>query len=225
MTDELIMLLSTDWFLPYWNEIGITIVDEKKIGIREGCREIVHQILNGADSLFMIDFSDQRRQKTDAKFRALLQTWDAAAEVSDTWKEWANLSHEELTKAWACSHLNLKLSSGDVPEGCLHLDPDVRAEVIRTWEKYALKSSRFRDVSLGSKTEWDIHIGKLFGKPNLLPSQLRKVLLDHRLRGFWADIRERLTSQQLQELGMWYRSMIKITFQQNQSDLIPPYIN
>jgi hypothetical protein len=225
MIDELIMLLSTDWFLPYWNEIGITIVDEKKIGIQVGCRELVKQILHGADSLFLMDFSEERRQDTDAKFRSLLQTWDAETEVSATWKEWANLSHEELTKAWACSHLNLKLSSGDVSEGTLHLEFAVRTEVVRTWEKFALKPSRFRDISLSSRTEWDVYVGKLFGKPHTLASQLRKVLLDHRLRAFWADISERLTSQQLQELISWYRSMIKSTFQQDRPDLIPSYIS
>ena len=34
MTDYLVLLLSTDWFLPYWTQIGIDIAEDKKVGIQ-----------------------------------------------------------------------------------------------------------------------------------------------------------------------------------------------
>ena len=225
MTDQLIMLLSTDWFFPYWAEIGIVIREDKRIGIQQGCRELVRRILHGASSLFLIDFSLERRKETDFGFLALLRACDAESEVLATWEEWAKLTHEELSKSWTCSHLNQRLSVGDVPTGIPPLDATVRREVIELWNKYAVKPSLFRDVSKNSTTDWDVYIRSLSGKPEFLPSQLRKVLLSQRLRPFWANVRERLTPPQIQQLVRWYQAMITSLFRQDRPDLIPSYIS
>ena len=82
----------------------------------------------------------------------------------------------------------------------------------------------FEDICLSSKTEWDIRTQKMLNSPKTLKNQLWRVLLDHRLRAFWADLRERLNPQQLQQLTSWYRAMIKITSKDDRPVPLPSYM-
>ncbi len=97
IVDYFILLLSTDWFLPHWPEIGIDVAEPKKVGLQQGCREIAKQVLGGADNYFLAGFSEECSQETHAMFLALLRRWNAEPEMWATWNEWANLSHQKLT--------------------------------------------------------------------------------------------------------------------------------
>ncbi len=225
MIDYLIMLLSTDWFLPHWEEIGIETTEAKKAGIQQGCREILDQIVDGADSFFLSDFSEEREQETNSRFLALLRTWDAEPEVSATWKEWANLSHNELTAVVVCALLNREVSSADATGSTPDLDLAIRAEVIEAWGKHALKASAFHAICLNSETEWDIRTQHLLSSPKTLANQLWRVVLDRRLRAFWANLSERLTPGQIQQLVSWYRLRAKSTCGEDRPHPIPSYIS
>jgi YqeY-like protein len=224
MTDLLIMLLSTDWFLPYWTEIGIDFAEDKRIRIQQGCREILEEILHGADSYFLAEFSERRKQATESRFIALLRRYEAEREVSAALKEWGNMSHRELTAVWECASLNRLIPSADGSGAVPYLELPIRAEVVKTWEAHALDPAVFENICLSSKTEWDIRTQKLLVSPKTLKNQLWIVLLDHRLRAFWADLRERLTPQQLQQLTSWYRAMIKITSKDDRPVVLPFYM-
>jgi hypothetical protein len=225
MTDDLIMLLSTDWFLPHWADIGIDLAEDRRIGIQQGCRQIINQILNGAESLFYCNFSEERKEETRSKFLELLRAWNAEAEVTATYQEWLGLSRPDLNAAWTCSHLNQKISLGDIPIDIPELDREVRAAVLKVWDQYALKPSTFRDICLNSKTEWDAYTRTALGEPSSLASQLHRVLLDHRLREFWIHLSQSLTSHQLQDLVSWYRLMIRSMSHEDRPDLIPSYFS
>jgi hypothetical protein len=110
--------------------------------------------------------------------------------------------------------------SGAVP----YLEFPIRAEVVKAWEKHAVKATVFQDICLGYKTEWDIRTRRLLVSPKTLVNQLWRVLLDHRLRAFGADLRERLTPAQLLELASWYRARIKGTSQEDSPIPFPSYI-
>ena len=225
MTDFLILLLSTDWFLPYWTQIGIDIAEDKKVGIQRGCRHIIDEILNGADSLYLASFSEERKQATGAKFFAVLRQWQVERELAATCNEWRNLSHRELTAVVECAMLNAQVPSADGSGDVPFLEFAIRAEVVNAWETYSLKASVFRDICLNSKTDWDLRTQKMLSSPRTLVNQLWRVLLDHRLRAFWADLRERLTPQQLQDLVAWYRALVKSKSQEDRPDLVPSYMS
>ena len=63
-SDDLVMLLSTDWFLPYWFVLGIGAEDERKVCVKEGCRKIVKQIMSGAREYWHVSFSEERISET-----------------------------------------------------------------------------------------------------------------------------------------------------------------
>ena len=56
--DRLVMLLSADWFVPYWQLIGIFTDNKRKSLLRDECREIVPQIMSGATQYWYTDFSE-----------------------------------------------------------------------------------------------------------------------------------------------------------------------
>ena len=225
MIDFLIMLLSTDWFLPYWGEIGINIGETKQLALQQGCREIVNEMLDGKENIFLSDCSEERKQATSSKFLALMQKCDAALEMAATWTEWASLSHEELTAVVLCSLLNREATSADSANGAPPLDFVLRAEVAKTWEAYALSPSIFRDICLSSTTEWDIRTRHVLSSPRALVNQLWSVLLNGRLRAFWADIRDRLTAGQVQDLVAWYRTMIKSRLKEDRPVRLPSFMS
>ncbi len=225
MTEYLVLLLSTDWFLPYWTEIGIDIDEGKKAGIQQGCRQIIDQIAAGDNSTFVRSFSGHHRQEAESKFLTLLRRWEAEPEVSATFREWENLSHRELTAVVECATLNAEVPSADGSGNVPYLEFAIRAEVVKAWETHSLKASVFRDICLSSKTAWDLRTQKLLTSPRTLVNQLWRVLLDHRFRAFWTDLQKRLTSQQRQELVSWYRAMVKAKAHDDRPDLIPSYIS
>jgi hypothetical protein len=224
MTDYLVLLLSTDWFLPYWTEIGIDITDDKKVGIQQGCRQMIDEILDGADSFYLASFSEERKHLTESKLLALLRQWEAEREMTATCDEWENLSHGELTAVVECAMLNAEVPSADGSGNVPYLEFAIRAEVVKAWEAHSLKASVFRDICLSSKTTWDLRTQKLLSSPRTLVNQLWRVLLDDRFRAFWTDLQRRLTSQQIQELVSWYREMVKAKAHEDRPDLIPSYI-
>jgi hypothetical protein len=224
MADSLIMLLSTDWFLPYWAEIGIKTSEEKKSCVQQGCRKIVAQILGDNESKFMSDFSDERMRETEARLLALIQNCGAELELSETCKEWANLSNQERNAAWNCARSNSQLRLGAVSENGPVLDTSIRSEVGRIWEQYHVEAYAFRDICLHSKTDWDMYAQIAWNGPTVLVGQLQSVLQYRRLREFWNQLRQRLTVQQLDQLVSWYRAMIDFRLHDDRPDLIPSYM-
>jgi hypothetical protein len=224
MTEFLIFALSTDWFLPYWEEIGIFIAGDKKVCIQQGCRQIVDHLAGGDDTTFMLSFTEGDRHKAHSEVVSLSRKCDAEPEISSTVEEWRNLSSEELTAVVQCAGLNSLIPSVDASVDLPHLEFGIRAKVVRAWEPHKLDASVFRDVCLNSKTEWDLRMRGLLSIPRTLPNQLWRVLLNRRFRAFWADVQECLSPQQVQELVSWYRAVIKAKTHQERPDLIPSFI-
>src|SRR3954452_1499624 len=91
--DNVAMLLSSDWFFPYWSSIGIFTEDKRKSVLREGCREIVRQIIGDATQYWHINFSVARVNETRAMLDALLKRCDL--EVVNTNRITSLISRED----------------------------------------------------------------------------------------------------------------------------------
>jgi hypothetical protein len=223
MTDELILLLSTDWFLPHWSEIGIDIAEAKKLAIQLGCRKIIDEILEGAESFFLCDFSEERIQETKGEFLELLRRCDAVVESSAAFDMWANLTHRESTSAVMVSSLNREVDSTEESGRGPQLPSHIRTEVKNTWDTYALDPTIFREVCLNSETVWDVRAQRLLNSPQSLVNQLWSFLLGRRVRSFWEKLRERLTREELMELVSWYCAKAKSIGADNWPGPLVPY--
>src|ERR1700688_3261522 len=71
MVDHAAMLLSTDWFVPYWTVIGLE-ADKQKECLQNGCRDIVRQVVGRARD-YLTDFSDDRVERTRNDLRLLVR--------------------------------------------------------------------------------------------------------------------------------------------------------
>src|SRR6516162_11289086 len=72
MADKAAMLLSTDWFGPYWSVIGIE-ADNAKVCIQNGCRDIVRGFVGDAGDYYLINFSHDRIEGTREDLRLLIR--------------------------------------------------------------------------------------------------------------------------------------------------------
>jgi hypothetical protein len=225
LTDYLIMLLSTDWFLPYWAEIGIHIEDQsKRFRVQQGCRGILDQILAGSKNYYERQDSPDRKRETASEILTLLRDCNAEAEMSEANEEWANLSHEKLLPSFTCWGHTIDLSQGRIQESGVSLSAPIKENVVKTWEECQMNEPSFPDICLKSKSTWDTYTQTLLTSPKTLANILDSVLLERKFRSFWARLGQLLTRQQLQELAAWYRAMTRATLHTDRPDLIPTYM-
>lgn len=62
------MLLSTDWFIPYWSTFGLVFSESEQQMVREVSRKVTKELLKGADTYWGASFSDVRISATRHSF-------------------------------------------------------------------------------------------------------------------------------------------------------------
>lgn len=224
MTDELIILLSTSWFLPYWKRIGIEISDTGKHCVLDGCRRIVSRMIGDADRMYQVDFTERRRHETDSGFRTLLQECAAGWELSAAHEEWGNRTDKDNYKTWNWFHLNQIICSRRIPGEYPALAAEIRCPVIDSWTLFEFEASDIRNACTDSPDAWDRRIHSTMGGAEVLYDALMNVLRDRTLRAFWNQLRTNLTEQQLHDLIAWYRAVTVIMTRGERPDLLPPYV-
>lgn len=224
MTDYLIMLLSTDWFLSLWPEIGIVVTDSMENGIQEGCRTIVRSFMDGKEEYYDIDFSDKRRDETDSMFVELLERTGTKEAVSATLSDWTGRPRDVLSTERMLRMLTRELQLNDSWDSGPHLDTSIRSEVVKARVNNLLDPGCFEKMSLESPSAWDVYIRRIFGdQPTSLSDNLAPFIRERRLRALWHRLSERLSLEQMQLLIAWSRAKAKLYG--TSTDPIPYYIN
>jgi hypothetical protein len=219
--DSLVMLLSTDWFKPYWVAIGINLDESKKGLMQEGCREVVSQILSGATEYWLTSFSDERREETRAMFESLAKKSGAEEAVAETAKEWFEMFDEDLKAGSLFEILTGDLLSDNVIEDGPLPCSDIRAVVARAREEQDFTEIDFNKLCTSSKSSWDRYMREL--TPELPTSLSDTLLIFLRTRSFkalWTSIEGKLTPEQREELTSWYRAAAKLRAKR---DIAPSY--
>lgn len=207
------MLMSTDWFFPYWKLVGIDV--PKKGEFQVGCREIVRGFMKQTTSYYNIDFSEERSKSTRRAFRELSASLGFdVGESSSGWKlELASGDdrHQLETAAWLFRRVRERLlADGD-------LDKKIR-EVLQGVNTSRSSIPNFGHLCLESRSKWDAYIRSLtpdlpesladWVKVGLLPSlDLSQVL-------------ERLDSTQRRVLGQKFKAAVK---QITEGEVIDPF--
>lgn len=225
MTDELIILLSTDWFLPYWQRIGVDLVETNKSCIQQGCRRIVSQMVGNADRMYQVDFSEQRKIETDASFGALLLECVSEGELMAAREEWGSRTDKDNRATWNWFYLNQTICSPRVEERFPTLASDIRSCVSDIWRLYDFREADIQGACSSSTTDWDVRIHSILGGAATLFGLVNHVLRDHRLQAFWNQLLGRLTPEQLGNLLFWYRETTALVTRGEQPDLIPSFVN
>ena len=155
--DTLVMLLSTDWFLPYWSTIGIE-AKKRKDCIQQGCREIVRHMIAGAEEYYLISFSEDRVNATREALQALAAkcgldsaSSERIAELSAPRPE----RHWQETTAWLLTVALDELLQDD------QLEASIKATLQRAKANFSFDDLDFEQLCMNSRSQWDAYIRQL----------------------------------------------------------------
>src|ERR1700720_316506 len=164
--DDLIMLLSADWFRPYWSSVGLLIEPEATICLQQGCRDIVKEMIGRAKEYYHIDFSDERLERTESKFWELLRSCKAGPNARNRISALIGGEHSsKLDEATSCLLVMVteQLIGNSIPEAD-SLSPIILM-VIRGiaggWCEPEKLTLNFADLCGSSTSAWDEYLRAL----------------------------------------------------------------
>ena len=205
--DQVVMLLSADWFAPYWHLIGIFAEDKKGSRLRKGCREIVRQIIGSATQYWHTNFSEARVKETRAMLDALIKRCDLE-EV--TVNRIAGLISREDSPVdngtrWLIVMMTEQLLDRSVNA---HLHPATTEGLREKWSQLQnLDDFDFQAYCLNSASTWDRYLRNTTPDlPGMLADYVSAIASDSKFDVLWAFINVKLTAKQKHELLSWYRS-------------------
>jgi hypothetical protein len=205
--DKVVMLLSSDWFFPHWHLIGIFTNDKKKSLFREGCREIVRQIIGSASQYWHTNFSVARVKETRAMLDSLVKRCDLE-EVS------ANRINGLISRddspvddgtRWLIVMMTEQLLDRSVDT---HLHSATTEGIREKWNQLQnLDDIDFQAFCLNSTSTWDRYLRNATPDlPGMLADYVSAIASDSKFDVLWGFINMRLTVKQRHELLSWYRS-------------------
>jgi len=205
--DKVVMLLSADWFFPHWHLIGIFTNDKKKSLFREGCREIVRQIMSTATQYWRTNFSVARVKESRAMLDALLKRCDL--EEMTARRITGLISREDSPvddgTRWLIVCMTEQLLNGSVAA-----PPDIAIiEGLRraSGEWQNLDEIDFEGLCLNSVRMWDRYLRDATPDlPAMLADYVSAIASDSKFELLWGFINANLTAKQRHELLSWYRS-------------------
>src|SRR5260221_5029097 len=216
-----IMLLSTDWFWPFWSEIGLDLVTATKARVQVGCREIVRTVIgrkatNEEGEFEYIDWSESCELQAKSRFEQLVESVEARTAFSIAMKTWIGQNIDDHMGAT----MILRLFTHELIEGAgtrTNPVPDfpIRAVVTGAMVDYDIDPAGFEAISTKSTTIWDQYLRSLFDAiPDQVPPTALATYLDpavriHRARMLWSRIREKLSVKQRHDLLSWYYALAK----------------
>jgi hypothetical protein len=204
MVDHAAMLLSTDWFAPYWTVIGLE-ADEQKQCLQNGCRDIVRQLVGRARDYYLIDFSDDRIERTRDDLLSLVRHCKLGKAAATRVEELAahKSGRDQLGKtAWLFRNLHDELVNDQT------LDQQIRTALTRSHSKLSFASElNFEEICLRSSTAWDAYIRNL--TPELPASLAHLVSTDLLAIAELSDVLKQLTNDQRKHLHARFRVAAK----------------
>lgn len=200
--DKTVMLLSTDWFLPYWCLIGIES-DKEKQCFQNGCREIVLQLISDASDYYLVNFSAERLDRTRQSLRGLSRRCKLVPAALIALEELlANRSdRDQLQKtAWLFRSLHEEILADR------EVEPSTKTVLAHIRSKFAFADDLpLEQICLQSTTSWDQYIRSLTPE---LPASLAHLVSTSLLS--IAELRELLSvlrPKEREQLHMRFRAL------------------
>src|SRR5712691_4459739 len=204
--DKLIMLLSTDWFMPHWRVIGIHLAERPKVCVQQGCRDIVRRIMSERAEYYHVEFSAARVDATWSTFDNLLKECEAEREiiVDSLLADKSDTLLDDGTE-WLITVLTERLLNDRATN-----EPELDSEVLALLGglRSVLAGRRgidFSKLCLGSDSEWDKYTRSVTPEiPSMLGHEVSAILTRNDFGAIWNFINSRLTDAQKRKLLDWY---------------------
>ena len=210
-SDQLIMLLSADWFFCYWPAIGISADERTRLFLAHGCRDIVRQIVFGVEEYWLTSFSKGRIQQTQSSFHNLLSAsglQQSTLNKIDLLLSGRTESNLDEKTAWLLGSIAEMLAADSLGTQAEHLAPHIKATVIEAWKRNNASSVDFESLSLKSDSGWDQYLRTLMPDlPTYLADYASSVVAGQSLDALWNVITANLGSRQTEQLIDWFASV------------------
>ena len=205
--DKLVMLLSSDWFFPYWDLIGIFTNNKRKSLLSEGCREIVRQIMSTATQYWHTNFSEARVKETRAMLDALIKRCDLEQVNANRIASLISTedSHVDEGTRWLIVCMTEQLLDGTATAP---LDVAITEGLRRVGdERINLDEIDLKECCLNSPSTWDRYLRNATPDlPAMLADYVSAIASNSEFELLWGFINVNLTAKQRHELLSWYRS-------------------
>jgi hypothetical protein len=213
--DQLVMLLSTDWFLEHWSEIGITVRREEAAVLQQGCRDIVRQIVSGVEQYWLTSFADERVRETSLRLERLLEQSGVGPSVVSRMRQLAAGQaggQSDEKPAWLLLEITQMLCRSSAPDRTVELSSRLREIVCRSFTLGAKAAPDFEAENLQSHSHWDEYVRRL--TPDLPSSLSDYVASVVRTQGefaaFWSHVRASSRRADRTEILNWYRRQMSV---------------
>lgn len=230
--DKLILLISADWFQPFFPIFWPDVDEGRIVSIKLAARESVKDMMSGATVYWNISFSRERLVETEKGYVKRLQSIGLNDDSIDALlqrSEKNNLNDEIVkTSLWLfwtlTEHLISSWSTGPLAD----LDEHKKIGIQQLFR--AIDEKRFpnnlEEVSNASDSEWDEYLKKL--TPDL-PSFLSDYAEIHiagfeKFRVFWMEASKLLGTKLRKSLIEWYLDEVKEIADPNFNLQIPEWI-
>lgn len=207
--DKLVMLLSADWFYPFWNQVGLDIDDSKRKKLQENCRALVRELMANYAEYWLISFAPERIATTYQgllKSCARLRIPDPQSSQIREIVEGKQIENRQTRTLWLLGMLTRMAVKGSYETGVSVLSDDIASIVKKNWPSED-DDLDFDAISDASQTSWDLYLRKLTPDlPDCLATYLSVELLDtQRFNAYWLSVSKQLSKDQKQALLNWYR--------------------
>lgn len=218
--DDLVMLLSTDWFDSLWPTLGIQVHETKKLEVRNHCRNLVKKfaVVSGDFyDYFQCDLSNARQVITRNQFikcldSSLLNHYAIASVLQGL--ERKSYTSERLKLV---EDLTALLAEDYFDDSDLRLENVLKWKLLSYWnirkdlyDEWGNLDVDFTYCNLSSDSSWDQFVRSLTPK---IPTALSDILSNSRIivpeiEYVWCAAAEQLCEKELSTLLDWYRKCI-----------------
>jgi hypothetical protein len=209
--DQVVMLLSADWFSPYWRTMELRVSPDFQSRLQGECRREVDEVVGAEEVYRQVSFAPERLRSTRTMIISALGRY---APGSDFNKAVNNLIRYDLEPHDAAFHeasslqmLNRELTDeGLTRAGQRALDPQIQAKVGDILDEITERPVKYDRWALDSVSAWDIRLRQLTPeRPTLLAGFLSDEIAT-RLEAlkFLRRVRTQLLPDETAALMDWY---------------------
>lgn len=209
--DKLAMLLSTDWFFPWWASIGLRIPRHEKHRIQHECREEVKAIVSSADTYWLASFEIARVERTMVRISGLLiRSVSKNSALSRKFVDLENFANGQSSEIYPdlIEVMMDLLISGDLSSDS-HMDVNVSEHIINIWKEVGKNNIDYSKYCEESRGEWDIIISSLTPDLPCMTADFVSLELESRDRvaNFWSYISSSLDAAAVISVIRWYEDV------------------
>lgn len=162
--DKNLLLLSADWFGPYWTELGLHLSEVQKTIVQSAARDTIREFMAGATEYWQVNFDERRLTKSRDDFLtrvAKSRGGSNMARLIQTAFDDESKQEDEATTTteWLLSTVSELAVQGDSSLEISALDPKVHGALKEAWTESRNRASNahidLESIALSSKTAWD----------------------------------------------------------------------